>query len=86
MPLQVSSPAAGQDVVREPGRDGGTPVDIEVDGPSEKNGPVYHLQGNVRIRYRTYLLRADDITYNEDTGEAVATGHVRLEGGPRSEI
>lgn len=62
------------------------PVDIEVDGLSEKNGPVYHLRDNVRIHYRGYLLCADDITYNEDTGEAVATGHVRLEGGPRSEI
>ena len=71
--------------MRESVRPAGAPVDIEVDGPSEKNGPIYHLKDNVRISYGGYLLRADDITYNEDTGEAIATGHVRLTGGPRSE-
>jgi LPS-assembly protein len=87
LPLQESSTrSADQGVLREPLRTTGLPVDIEVDGPSEKNGPVYHLKDNVRIHYRDYLLRADDMVYNQDTGEAVATGHVRLEGGPRSEI
>ena len=28
----------------------------------EKTGSVYHLRGNARIDYRTYILQADEIT------------------------
>ncbi len=51
----------------------------------EKDGPIYKLQQDVEIHYRTYILRADEVTYNSDTGEAVATGHFTLDGGPNDD-
>jgi LPS-assembly protein len=51
----------------------------------EKDGPVYKLQGEVRILYGVYRLSADRITYNEDSGDAQAQGHLVLEGGPNDE-
>jgi len=51
----------------------------------EKQGSMYKLHGNAVIRYGVYLLRADEITYNADTGVATAEGHVVLEGGPNDE-
>jgi LPS-assembly protein len=51
----------------------------------EKDGPVYKLQGQVRIVYGVYTLSADQVTYNEDSGEAQAEGHLVLEGGPNDE-
>jgi LPS-assembly protein len=48
----------------------------------EKDGNVYKLHGNAEIHYRDYVLRADEVTYNSDSGEAAATGHVTLDGGP----
>src|SRR5271156_1162670 len=44
----------------------------------EKDGSVYHLRGKAEIYYRTYLLRADEITYNADTGDSEEEGHVVL--------
>jgi LPS-assembly protein len=46
----------------------------------EKEGAMVKLHGQVEIHYGTYVLRADDATYNTDTGEATATGHVSLDG------
>jgi LPS-assembly protein len=51
----------------------------------EKDGDVYKLHGDTEIHYRTYILRADEVTYNSDTGEATATGHFRLDGGPNDD-
>jgi LPS-assembly protein len=51
----------------------------------EKDGPVYHLRGAVEIHYRTYILNADQITYNTDTGDTELEGHVVLDGGPYDE-
>ena len=51
----------------------------------EKEGPVYHLRGKVEIDYRTYILQADQITYNGDTGDSQLDGHVVLDGGPYDE-
>ena len=47
----------------------------------EKIGDVYKLHGNAEIHYRTYVLRADEVTYDSDSGDASATGHFRLDGG-----
>ncbi len=47
----------------------------------EKVGDVYKLHGDVEIHYRTYILRADEVTYDDHTGEATASGHFSLEGG-----
>lgn len=51
----------------------------------EKDGPLYKLKGHAQIRYRSYTLSADAITYNSDTGEANGEGHLLLEGGPADE-
>src|SRR5579863_6625741 len=47
----------------------------------EKVGDTYKLHGDVEIHYRTYILRADDVTYDSDSGEATAAGHFTLDGG-----
>ena len=51
----------------------------------EKDGSIYHLRGKVEIDYRTYVLNADQITYNADTGDSQLEGHVVLDGGPYDE-
>jgi len=51
----------------------------------EKIGNIYKLQGNAEIRYRTYVLRADELTYNKATGELTASGHFTIEGGPNDD-
>ena len=51
----------------------------------EKDGAIYHLRGKAEIDYRTYILHADEITYNADTGDSEPEGHVVLDGGPYDE-
>lgn len=51
----------------------------------EQQGSVYKLHGAVEIYYGTYILKADDATYNSDTKEATATGHLALDGGPNDD-
>ena len=51
----------------------------------EKQGTVYTLRGQTEIRYQTYILYADEVTYDSATGEAHAEGHVVLDGGPDDE-
>src|SRR5207302_527776 len=51
----------------------------------EKDGPLYRLSGDVEIHYQSYILRADEATYNSDTGETTATGHFSLDGGPNDD-
>jgi LPS-assembly protein len=51
----------------------------------EKIGDVYKLHGNAEIRYRTYILRADEVTYDSNSGEATASGHFSLDGGPNDD-
>jgi LPS-assembly protein len=51
----------------------------------EKVGDIYKLKGHAEIHYRTYILRADELTYNRDTGEATATGHFTIDGGPNDD-
>ena len=46
----------------------------------ENKGAVSKLHGKVEIHYGTYTLHADEATYNSDTSEAVADGHVVLDG------
>jgi LPS-assembly protein len=47
----------------------------------EKVGDVYKLHSNAEIHYRNYILRADELTYAADSGEATASGHFTLDGG-----
>jgi LPS-assembly protein len=51
----------------------------------EKIGDVYKLHGDAEIHYRTYVLRADEVTYDSDSGEATASGHFTLDGGPNDD-
>jgi LPS-assembly protein len=51
----------------------------------EKIGPIYKLRGDVEIHYRTYVLRADEVTYDSDSGGATASGHFTVDGGPNDE-
>jgi LPS-assembly protein len=51
----------------------------------EKDGSVYKLGGQVEIRYRTYILYADEVTYHSDIGDTDLEGHVVLDGGPYDE-
>ena len=51
----------------------------------EKIGDIYKLHGNAEIHYRTYILRADELTYDSDSGEATASGHFALDGGPNDD-
>jgi LPS-assembly protein len=51
----------------------------------EKDGAIYKLHGDAEIYYRGYILRADEVTYDSDTGEAIAVGHFMLEGGPNDD-
>jgi LPS-assembly protein len=62
-----------------------TTVVIESNGPQTKTGSVYTLDDDVKITYRDRIVRADHIEYDTDTGELVATGHLRVTGGPNHE-
>ncbi len=43
------------------------------------------MPGHVEIRYRGHILRADTISYNKETGEITAEGHLHLSGGENDE-
>jgi LPS-assembly protein len=51
----------------------------------EEQGAIYQLHGAVEIYYGTYVLRSDDATYNSDTKEVTAEGHLALDGGPNDD-
>ena len=63
----------------------GVPVRFE-SRQQEKHGEVYSLIGDVRIEYKDYILSADKVSYNRETGDAEADGHVRLQGGRNNEL
>src|SRR5271157_4133363 len=51
----------------------------------ERDGDVYKLHGAVEIYYETYVLKADEATFDSDTNEATAIGHFALDGGPNDD-
>ena len=51
----------------------------------EKEGSIFKLRGQAEIHYGTYILYADAVDYNSDTGDSTADGHVVLDGGPNDE-
>jgi LPS-assembly protein len=51
----------------------------------EVEGPLRHLRGNVRIETSDMQLRADEVDFNSETGDAEARGHVRFEHFVRNE-
>ena len=60
------------------------PVTISAEH-QEKDGPIYKLRGTVEIDYGGYTISGDEVTYNSDSGEVQAEGHLVLEGGPNDE-
>jgi LPS-assembly protein len=52
----------------------------------EKHGSVYTLTGDVRIDYKDYILSADKVSYDDETKDAEADGHVRLQGKRNNEL
>ncbi|MGO9125968.1 MAG: LPS-assembly protein LptD [Terriglobales bacterium] len=82
---QLLSPfAAAQDLPNTP-----SPLreeDVTISAlQQEKQGAIYQLHGAAVIHYGTYLLHADEVSYNSETGDSKAEGHVVLEGGPNDE-
>ncbi|HYZ86272.1 MAG TPA: LPS assembly protein LptD [Bryobacteraceae bacterium] len=53
-------------------------VDIEALS-QEREGPNYKLRGRVKLETAEMVLRADELDYNEETGDAEARGNVRFE-------
>jgi len=51
----------------------------------EKVGAIYKLHRQAEIHYGEYILYADEITYNADTGDSTADGHVVLDGNVNDE-
>jgi len=58
---------------------------LESDLPQSRHDDVYYAAGNVTLTYEDHLLQADSITYNDDTGDVTAEGHVELSGGDNDE-
>jgi LPS-assembly protein len=51
----------------------------------ESDGSLRHLHGKARIEGATMLLQADDIDYNEDTGDLRAVGNVYFHSFEKNE-
>jgi LPS-assembly protein len=63
----------------------GIPVKIEADSQTyvkTDSAGIYTLVGHVVIHYKDYVVSADHATYNRDTGDVAADGHLHLDGGP----
>jgi LPS-assembly protein len=83
---QKGEPAApGTPCARQAATQDSDSATICADDQQEKTGNVYKLRGNAEVHYRTYILRADEITYDSDSGEATANGHFSLDGGPNDD-
>jgi LPS-assembly protein len=63
----------------------GVPVKL-ISHQQEKHGNVYLLTGDVRIEYKDYILTADKVSYDRDTSDVEADGHVQLQGGRNNEL
>ena len=50
-----------------------------------RRGSLYALDGHVRIHYGDRLVEADHIDYDAASGDANASGHLRLSGGANGE-
>jgi len=85
---QLRSPASVSDGVQDLPNTPSVPreEDVTISAISqEKIGGIYKLHGKAEIHYGVYILHGDEVTYNADTGDSTADGHVVLEGGPNDE-
>jgi LPS-assembly protein len=86
LPLVTSQLLAAQAVQNADTASGGKTQAVTIRAlQQEKEGPVYKLRGNVEIDYETYTFSGDEVTYNSDSGEITAAGHLVLDGGPNRE-
>jgi len=60
------------------------PATIRATYQEEENG-IYKLRQNIEIDYGIYTITGDEATYNENTGDVHAEGHLVLDGGPNDE-
>jgi len=51
----------------------------------EKEKNIFKAHGHVQVNYGKYVLRSDYATYDSNSGEITATGHVVFDGGPHDE-
>jgi LPS-assembly protein len=51
----------------------------------EKKKNIFTLRGDVEITYKDYTLRADEVTYDTDSGQITATGNLSADGGAHDE-
>jgi LPS-assembly protein len=58
------------------------PVDITA-RQCEALGKTYTLRGDAKIKFGDYVFQGDTVTYDSVSGNATASGHVALDGGPR---
>jgi LPS-assembly protein len=65
----------------EPAKATGVPVSWKADRQTWA-GNIATLYGVEEFRYRDYVLRADKISYDRDTTEIQAEGHIQIRGGP----
>jgi LPS-assembly protein len=78
-----SAPAPNTPCAKQAAQDSDTTTICALE--QEKVGDVYKLHGNAEIHYRTYILRADEVTYDDRSGEATGSGHFALDGGPNDD-
>ncbi len=50
------------------------------DGTKARNGSIMHAYGNVLMRYKGKIVRADQVTYNSQTQVTTASGHTQTIG------
>ncbi len=62
----------------------GKNVPIRADS-EQKDNDVYHLRGHVQISYEEMRLTADEASYDDNSGEIIARGHVIFDD-PRSHL
>ncbi len=83
-PPGSAAPAPSAAAVLAPSSPASEEVKIEAD-EQEYVKPLWKLRGHAKIYFRSYILFADEITYDSDTGETQVEGHVVLDGGPYDE-
>src|SRR5207237_10455985 len=78
-PIQVNATNPNQRI-RPPRPNAPSAKDLLVDANTqEAEGAQRRLRGNVKLETAEMSLRADEVDYNTETGEAEARGHVRFE-------
>jgi len=59
-------------------------VRMEADHQS-KDKNIVRLTGNVVVRYMDYVIRSQELVYDENTGDVTSPGHMTIDGGQDDE-